>query len=404
MYMPADKIVDNMFQGARQAAETNLRLQQELLTGWTRFWPGFSGRTPGAFESLSQFPREWTNAVMEVAHSQRRFVGQQFDSAIASLDAIIGVAQHGPDVMPSAEQPPPVIEREFAAPAESPSRRERSEFPVGAAKNIYQKVAVVTGAASGIGEAVARELSRRGARAVMLVDRNDAVEGVAKSINDTVGHTVAIARIGDATDAGFRKRVFNDAVEQHGLVTICVPAAGITRDALSVRIDKETGKAIIYPLESFRQVTEVNLLAPIYWGIEMVARIAEDRKRRGLKRWDPDEKVQGVVVFLGSVSSQGNKGQIAYAVAKAGLEGAAATIQKEAIFYGVRCGVIHPGFTDTPMVRALGEEFLDEYVLPYTQLRRLIHPDEIADAICFMISNSAVSGELWADAGWHPPA
>ena len=238
----------------------------------------------------------------------------------------------------------------------------------------------------------------------MLVDRNEAVQDVAKSINDTVGHTVAVAQVGDATDAGFRKRVFNDAVEQHGVVTICVPAAGITRDALSVRIDKETGKAIIYPLESFRQVTEVNLLAPIYWGIEMVARIAEDRKRRGMKRWDPEEKIQGVVVFLGSVSSQGNKGQIAYAVAKAGLEGAAATIQKEAIYYGVRCGVIHPGFTDTPMVRALGAEFLDEYVLPYTQLRRLIHPDEIADAICFMISNSAVSGELWADAGWHPPA
>jgi hypothetical protein len=56
------------------------------------------------------------------------------------------------------------------------------------------------------------------------------------------------------------------------------------------------------------------------------------------------------------------------------------------------------------MARALGEEFLEKYVLPFTQLRRLIHPEEIADAICFMISNSAVSGELWADAGWHPPA
>ena len=56
------------------------------------------------------------------------------------------------------------------------------------------------------------------------------------------------------------------------------------------------------------------------------------------------------------------------------------------------------------MVRALGEEFIAKNVLPYTQLRRLIRPEEIADAICFMISNSAVSGELWADAGWHPSA
>ena len=81
---------------------------------------------------------------------------------------------------------------------------------------------------------------------------------------------------------------------------------------------------------------------------------------------------------------------------------AAATLTAEAIFYGVRCGVIHPGFTDTPMVRALGEEMIKEKILPNTQLRRLITPLEIADAICFMISNSAVSGQLWADAGWHP--
>lgn len=114
--------------------------------------------------------------------------------------------------------------------------------------------------------------------------------------------------------------------------------------------------------------------------------------------------MQGAIVFIGSVSSRGNKGQISYATTKAGLEGAAATLMKEAMFYGVRCGIIHPGFTDTNMVQQLGKDFLEKNVLPYTQLRRLIRTEEIADAICFMISNSAVSGELWADAGWHPPA
>ena len=56
------------------------------------------------------------------------------------------------------------------------------------------------------------------------------------------------------------------------------------------------------------------------------------------------------------------------------------------------------------MVRALGEEYIQKNILPYTQLKRLIQPEEIADAIYFLISNSAVSGELWADAGWHPSA
>jgi NAD(P)-dependent dehydrogenase (short-subunit alcohol dehydrogenase family) len=270
---------------------------------------------------------------------------------------------------------------------------------------IEGKVAVVTGAASGIGEATALELARRGVKALALVDRGSNVADVARAINAKVGRPVAEALVGDVTDAEFRSRVFSQLYVKHGVVNICVPAAGITRDALAVKFDKETSQAVTYPLKTFREVTEVNLIAPIYWALEMVAGIAEERQRRGLGRWGPpEEKLWGTVVFIGSVSSQGNKGQIAYAASKAGLEGAAATLTKEAIFHGVRCCVIHPGFTDTPMVRALGADFIAKNILPYTQLRRLIRPDEIAEAICFLIHNSAVSGELWADAGWHPSA
>ena len=265
-------------------------------------------------------------------------------------------------------------------------------------------VALVTGGASGIGEAVCLELARREVRAVIVVDRSDRALEVARSVNAAVGRPVAEGQIGDATDEAFRSGVFDQVTARHGVVQICVPAAGITRDSLAVKVDRGSGKALLYPLATFRQVIEVNLIAPVYWALEMVARIAEDRGRRGLGRWEPAEEVRGTVVFIGSVSSQGNKGQISYAASKAGLEGAAATLTKEAIFHGVKCAVIHPGFTDTPMVRALGEQYIATNVLPYTQLRRLIRPDEIADAICFLIANSAVSGELWADAGWHPSA
>ncbi|MCC6491809.1 MAG: SDR family oxidoreductase [Pirellulales bacterium] len=270
--------------------------------------------------------------------------------------------------------------------------------------NIQEQVVLITGAGSGIGEAAAREFARRGAKAVILVDRRDAVYNLADHINETMGRQVAEVKVGDATNDTFRGQVYDDATARHGVVTICVPAAGITRDGLSVRLDKTAGKVLPYAINHFREVTEVNLIAPIYWAIEMVARIAEDRLRRGLKQWQPAENVQGNIVFIGSVSSLGNKGQISYAASKAGLEGAAATLTKEAIYHGVRCSIIHPGFTDTPMVRSLGEEYIAKNILPFTQLRRLIRPEEIADAICFMASNSAVSGELWADAGWHPPA
>jgi NAD(P)-dependent dehydrogenase (short-subunit alcohol dehydrogenase family) len=270
---------------------------------------------------------------------------------------------------------------------------------------IEGKVALVTGAASGIGRAVALELARRGAKAIVAVDRGPDTAQVARSINDKLGRLVVEPVMGDVTDAAFRSKVFDEAVDEHGVPNICVPAAGIARDALAVKVDKETGRGEIYSLDTFREVMEVNLIAPIYWALETVVHIAEERRRRRMGRWEPTEgELWGSVVFIGSVSSQGNKGQISYATTKAGLEGAASTLAKEAIYHGVRCCVIHPGFTDTPMVRALGEEYIVKNVLPFTQLRRLIRPEEIADAICFLISNSAVSGELWADAGWHPSA
>ena len=267
---------------------------------------------------------------------------------------------------------------------------------------IKDRVAVITGAASGIGHAVCLELANRGVKAIGMVDINDEVNTAAEQINRETGKTIAFPFQGDTTDPDFRVKVFDEMAEKHGTVRICVPAAGITRDALAVKISKDTGKSEIYPLDNFRQVVEVNLIAPIYWAMQMIARIAEERAEQGLKKWHPDERIQATAIFIGSISSQGNKGQVSYASTKAGLEGAAATLTKEAIFHGVRCGVIHPGFTDTPMVRALGEEFIENNILKHTQLGRLIRPTEIAYAICFMIANSAISGELWADAGWHP--
>jgi len=270
--------------------------------------------------------------------------------------------------------------------------------------NIQGKCAVVTGAASGIGQAVAMELAERGARAVALVDRSEDVLKVARMINDRMQTPLAEAMIGDTTDDAFRVKTFDLMTAKYGPPAICIPAAGITRDQLAVKVDKASGKAEIYPIDNFRLVLEVNLIAPVYWGIEMVARMAEHRKAHGKGRWDPSEGIQGTIVFIGSISSQGIPGQIAYSSTKAALEGASATLSKEAIYHGIRFATIHPGFTDTPMVRALGQEYIDKNILPYTQLKRLIDPAEIADAIYFMICNSAVSGELWADAGWPPPA
>src|SRR3954454_9493958 len=107
---------------------------------------------------------------------------------------------------------------------------------------IKGKCAVVTGAASGIGQAVAVELANRGVRGIGLADRSDSVYELASRLNAAAGRqTFALPFIGDATDPVFRRRVFDEVQAKCGIVGIVVPAAGITRDALSVKLDKATG-------------------------------------------------------------------------------------------------------------------------------------------------------------------
>ena len=88
--------------------------------------------------------------------------------------------------------------------------------------------------------------------------------------------------MGDVSDDAFRRQVFDDIAARWGMPRICVPAAGITRDSLAAKLDKTSGKVVLYPIDEFRRVVEINLVAPIYWALEMVGRIAEDRHTRGL--------------------------------------------------------------------------------------------------------------------------
>ena len=111
---------------------------------------------------------------------------------------------------------------------------------------IEGKVAVVTGAASGIGEATALELARRGAKVVALVDRSERVREVARAISDAVGRPAAEPFVGDTTDERFRAQVFDRAAAQYGVPSVCVPAAGIARAALETGL---LGPEVIFMAE-----------------------------------------------------------------------------------------------------------------------------------------------------------
>ena len=253
---------------------------------------------------------------------------------------------------------------------------------------MLNKIAVVTGAASGIGRAIVHEFARQGAKLVGAVDMDPAVKELESPLVKTF--------VGNTTDESFRKSVF-DEMCKIDVPSCCVPAAGITRDSLAVKLNKETGKADIYSVDTFKTVLDVNLIAPIYWGLEMVARIAETKGK-----WTPGSDLRGTVIFIGSVSSLGNKGQVAYAATKKALVAAASTLTKEAMFYGVRFCTIHPGYTRTPMVMKMDPAIIEKFVLPQTQLKRLVTPEEIANAVWFVANNAAVNQEIWVDGGWHP--
>ena len=266
---------------------------------------------------------------------------------------------------------------------------------------IKDKVALVTGGASGIGKAVGLELALRGAKAVALVDLTEEACKPA-GINKDLGKTVAHAFCGNVTDEDFRHRVYDAVGEQHGMVTICVPAAGITRDALAVKMNKETGKAEIYPLEKFRLVTEVDLIAPVYSSSVDGGARRRGSVPHGLKALATPGRHAGShhLYRIDLLAGQQGPDRLRRIEGRSG--GGGGDLDERSHLSRRPLQRDSPGFTDTPMVRALGEEYIQKYVLPETQLGRLIRPQEIADAICFMITNSAVSGELWADAGWHP--
>ena len=269
---------------------------------------------------------------------------------------------------------------------------------------IAEQVAVVTGAAGGIGRAIAAKLAQKGARAVAVVDRAPGCEQAAEQINAAVGATVARAFCGDVCAPDFRAEVFAQMEQSGDLVRICVPAAGILRDGLAVKVERDSGVAVLYDDALFRRVLEINLVHPVYWVMQMVARIAEQRAAAGLKQWQPSEAIQGSGVLIGSVSSRGNRGQISYSSAKAGLNAAAKTLHAEGMFHGIQCKVIHPGMVNTPMLERLPEGHFENHIKPAIPLGRLIEPEEIADAVCALIENPAVSGPLWADGGLAPMA
>lgn len=239
--------------------------------------------------------------------------------------------------------------------------------------------AVVTGAASGLGEATARELARRGAR-VAVFDRDaDKGERVAADIG-------GIFCEADVTSDDKVAAAFARARDAHGQERVLVNCAGVANAAKTVGRDKETGAVKFYPMQQFELAIAINLVG----SFRCIAHSAA-----GMVTLDPlDEGERGCIVNTASVAAQdGQIGQAAYSASKGGVLAMALPIARDLMNDGVRVNTILPGVFKTPMVAMMPANVQDALGAQVPFPKRLGRPEEYADLACFIVETPYLNAE-----------
>ena len=239
---------------------------------------------------------------------------------------------------------------------------------------IESTAAIVTGAASGLGEATARYFAQMGAE-VTLLDR-DADRGAA--IADEIGgHFVQT----DVTDEASVSEAVAVAQREMGRITAAVNCAGI---ALAIKTVSREGP---HPLESFRRTIDINLT-----GTFNVARLAAAAMRDNVPE---DDGARGVIINTASIAAfDGQKGQTAYAASKGGVVGLSLPMARDLASSGIRVMTIAPGIFKTPMLESLGEEVQAQLAADVPCPPRLGDPSEYAQLAAFIIEAGYLNGEV----------
>jgi 3-oxoacyl-[acyl-carrier protein] reductase len=238
------------------------------------------------------------------------------------------------------------------------------------------RVALVTGAAQGIGAATARRLAADGV-AVAVVDLQEpAARTVAEEIEAAGGRALAVGC--DVTNWEQVEAAVAGAVEKFGRLDILVSNAGVTRDNLLFKMSDE----------DWNLVLATHLTGSFYCA-------------RAAQKPMVDQRY-GRMIFLSSRSALGNRGQVNYATAKAGLQGMTRTLAIELGPFGVTVNAVAPGFIETAMTRSIVEktggswEELTRAAAERVPLRRTGQPEEIASVIAFLASDdsSYLTGQI----------
>jgi NAD(P)-dependent dehydrogenase (short-subunit alcohol dehydrogenase family) len=245
--------------------------------------------------------------------------------------------------------------------------------------DIQGVAAVVTGGASGLGEATARELAARGAK-VAIFDR-DADKG--QRVASEIGGIFCEA---DVTSDEKIAAAFAKAREAHGQERVLVNCAGVANAAKTVGRDKATGEVKFYPMVQFELAIAINLVG----SFRCIAFSAA-----GMVTLDPlDDNERGCIVNTASVAAQdGQIGQAAYSASKGGILAMGLPIARDLMNDGVRVNTILPGVFKTPMVAMMPEQVQDALGAQVPFPKRLGRPEEYARLACFMIENPYMNAE-----------
>ena len=232
------------------------------------------------------------------------------------------------------------------------------------------KVALVTGASQGIGEAIAKQLAKQGALVVCAARTEAKLQSVVAAIQAEGGQADHVAM--DLSNSESVRAAIATVVERHGAIHILVNNAGITRDKLLIQMKEEDFSAVI----------DTNLKGS-WTAIQAVTRPMMKQ------RW-------GRIINIASVVGQmGNAGQSNYVAAKAGLIGLTKSVARELASRNITANAVAPGYIETDMTAGLSDEVKAEFIKSIP-LGRLGTTADIAAAVVFLASDEAayVTGQV----------
>ena len=243
--------------------------------------------------------------------------------------------------------------------------------------NLENSVILITGAARGLGAAMARGVASHGATPV-LVDLDEASLDRTREGCEALGAEVG-CYAADVSRESEVERLFERTVKDFGRLDALINNAGILRDGLLVKAKK--GEIVDkLSLKQWQAVIDVNLTGVFLCGREAAAHMIRLKSR-------------GCIINMSSVSRAGNFGQSNYSASKAGVAAMTVVWARELARYGIRVNAIAPGFVKTEMVASMRPEILEK-VTAGIPVGRLCEPEEIAHAAIYLLENDYMNGRV----------